>query len=654
MNADGECFICVCARSSPANLCTIDSVIVYTRSLVILLLCSGVFAQVTPTAVTDAASFTNRVAPGSLATIFGTNIATRNANASSVPLPFSLGGVEVTVDGIPAPLIFTGVTPFPQVNFQMPAAVQPGTANLVISVNGVPSDPLPVEIAASAPGIFTYDPTGGTFDPTLLQVVAQNPPDYNNSNINSPSNPAPAGSVVVVYMDGTGAVRTPVADGHAATGSNPARAASSATIGGVPADVQYLGLTPGDVGLAQANILIPGDLPSGDYPLVLNVGGLQSISATISVSGSGTLPDFLSEVALFNNFLVSQRTTIQFLNDTLYLCGSVRVRVFDVTTPADPTFIGEVGDAVLNSHEISCTADPDVANPFLVSVVGPENNPSLTVFDLSQDPQAPAPIADGVSLNGYTNVQRFAFDGDIGIANTNWIDASGGKHGDILAFDFSDPTQPVFISALATSANTRQLKPFLRAAPAPHAMYAVTGTASGHSIGGVGALDVIDTTDPQNLAVINEVEAPGTAILESFAVSGNILLAAGNTSDDGQYISPNVLFHGTLTLTTMDVTDSINPVVLATVDTGIPTSGSLRTIAFNKINGGGVFLVQYQYPLSDINGPNSLGVVDVRDPSNPAFYPQFTYFYYDGLGALNGYVFAATGYGLNIYQSIAQ
>jgi len=80
----------------------------------------------------------------------------------------------------------------------------------------------------------------------------------------------------------------------------------------------------------------------------------------------------------------------------------------------------------------------------------------------------------------------------------------------------------------------------------------------------------------------------------------------------------------------------------------------LRTIAFNLVNGGGVFLVQYQYPLSDINGPTSLGVVDVSDPTNPAFYPQFTYYYYDGLAASNGYVFAATGNGLNIYQSLPQ
>lgn len=637
-------------HDSASNMAYNQHVLLFSRVFLILLLSYGVFAQVTPTAVTDAASFTNRVAPGSLATIFGSNIATMNVNASTIPLPLSLGGVEVTVDGNQAPIIFTGVTPYTQVNFQMPSEVQPGTANLVITVNGVSSQPFQVNVTATAPGIFTYNPTGGTLDPTLLQAVIQNPPDYNNSNINSPSNPAPAGSVVVVYMDGTGAVQNPLADGKAATGTNPATAASSATIGGEAAAVQYLGLTPGDVGLAQANIQIPADLQSGDYPLVINVGGLESISAIISVSGNGTLPTFLSEVSLFDNFVVSERTNIQFLDETLYLCGSVRVRVFDLTTPAVPTFIGEYGDSVLNAHQISCTVNPAATNPYLVSVVGPESSPTLTVFDVSGgNLQTPTPIAQGVSVQGYTNLQKFAFDGNVGLVNSSWIDSTG-NHGDILAFDFTDPTQPAFISAMTTS----RLLPFIRISSTPHTLFAVAGTSQGQSTGGMGVLDVYDTTDPTNVKLIDEVAAPGTAILESFAVSGNIMVAVGNTSDAGQYVSPNVLFSGNLTITTMDVTDPVNPVALATVDTGIQTTGSLRTIAFNASNAGGVFLVQYQYPLSDINGPTSLAVVDARDPSNPVFYPQFTYYYYDGAGGLNGYVYAASGNGLNIYQSVVQ
>ena len=613
--------------------------------------CTCILAQKpSPTAITDAASFVNRVAPGSLATLFGTGIATKNVNASTIPLPFILGGVQITVDGFRAAIIFTGVDPYPQVNFQMPSEVQPGTANLVVTVNGVDSDPLPVTITSTAPGIFAYDPFGGTLDPTELQVVAQNPPQYNNSNINSPSNPAPAGSVVVAYMDGTGALRTPVEDGFAATGSDSARASASATIGGEPAGIQYIGLTPGNVGLAQANVVIPDDLPSGDYPLVLTVGGLVSTSAFISVSGQGTLPTFLEEVALFNDFAVSQRTTIQVNNGILYLCGREFVRVFDVTDPPNSTFLGAYGGPDLNGHEISCTLNDTVASPYLASVVGPESHPTATVFDVTSDPTTPTVIAEGVSLGGFTDIQRFAFDGEIGIANSNYIDANGVQQGDILAFDFSDPTDPQVISGLSTG----QLQSFIRISAASHVFYSVGGTATDGETGGVGALDVIDTTDLSNLEILSEVHAHGTAVLESFAVSGTTLLAAGNSSDAGEYFVPDIFFHGTLTLTTFDVSDPLNPVPLATLDTGIPSAGSLRTVRFNVANGGPVFLVQYQPPLSDVNGPTSLGVVDASDPTNPVFYPQFTYYYYDGLGIYNGYVFAATGNGMNIYKSVPQ
>jgi hypothetical protein len=171
-------------------------------------------------------------------------------------------------------------------------------------------------------------------------------------------------------------------------------------------------------------------------------------------------------------------------------------------------------------------------------------------------------------------------------------------------------------------------------------------------VGGTGALDVIDTTNPEALAIVTETLAPGSAILESFAVSGNTLLAAGNTSDIGTFVAPNVQFSGNLTLTTMDVSNPLNPGAITTVDTGIPSTGSLRTIDIS--NGGGIFLVQYQFPASDQNGPTTIAVVDARDPSQPVLYPQSTYYYFDGAAAGSGYVFAATGYGLNIYQAFVQ
>jgi uncharacterized protein (TIGR03437 family) len=58
---------------------------------------------------------------------------------------------------------------------------------------------------------------------------------------------------------------------------------SDATIGGRPATVQFLGLTPGFVGLAQANLIVPAGLENGEHAVTITIGGNRSNSPVISV-----------------------------------------------------------------------------------------------------------------------------------------------------------------------------------------------------------------------------------------------------------------------------------------------------------------------------------------------------------------------------------
>ena len=53
----------------------------------------------------SAASFGSLVAPGGIASVFGTNLASRTQSASA-PFPLTLGGTSVTMNGITAPVLF--------------------------------------------------------------------------------------------------------------------------------------------------------------------------------------------------------------------------------------------------------------------------------------------------------------------------------------------------------------------------------------------------------------------------------------------------------------------------------------------------------------------------------------------------------------------
>src|ERR1017187_2694756 len=100
--------------------------------------------------VVNAAGFQAPVAPGSVISIFGTNLANTTMPASLTPLPTTLGGVSAVVNGsLKVPLFYVSPT---QINAQLPYETPTGTATL--SVNG--SAPVSFTVTASAPGTIVY------------------------------------------------------------------------------------------------------------------------------------------------------------------------------------------------------------------------------------------------------------------------------------------------------------------------------------------------------------------------------------------------------------------------------------------------------------------------------------------------------------------
>ena len=98
------------------------------------------------------------IAIGSMSTVFGQNLAAQTATATSYPLPLSLGGATVTINGVPAPLFYASSG---QINFFVPYELTgQTTATIVISTAAGVAEVTGVPIVPESPGLFVEDAAG--------------------------------------------------------------------------------------------------------------------------------------------------------------------------------------------------------------------------------------------------------------------------------------------------------------------------------------------------------------------------------------------------------------------------------------------------------------------------------------------------------------
>jgi len=200
------------------------------------------------------------LSPGGFFSMFGTGLATQTLAATpGVAFPATLGGVGVTVNGAPAPLFVVSPT---LIHAIVPFAAAGTTATVIVTSNGVVSNSVEVPLAPTAPGIFTL-PQNGLGDGATLHA---------NFTVVNAASPARAGEVVLVFLDGLGALNPTVVDGVPAPSAEPlARTVTplQVTVDGQPCIVHFSGLAPFYAGLYQLNIQLPADLPPGTHSLAI-------------------------------------------------------------------------------------------------------------------------------------------------------------------------------------------------------------------------------------------------------------------------------------------------------------------------------------------------------------------------------------------------
>jgi len=240
----------------------------------------------TITQVGSAASYLGAaISPGEIITIFGTSLGPTPfvtlALDSSGKVATTLGGVQVLVAGFLAPMVFASNT---QVSAVVPYEVAQlhGSQPVVVRFLGQTSNAIGVQVAPTAPGIFTANASG-----TGPGAISNQ-----NYSANSPSNPAAKGSTVAIYMTGEGLTSPTLATGSVTTATLPPPQVTpppllpvAVLIDGQPAAIAYAGEAPGLVaGVMQVNVVIPAGARTGDLPLVVSVGGTSSQGrVTVSV-----------------------------------------------------------------------------------------------------------------------------------------------------------------------------------------------------------------------------------------------------------------------------------------------------------------------------------------------------------------------------------
>jgi uncharacterized protein (TIGR03437 family) len=217
---------------------------------------------------------TARIARAEVVSIYGPGIGPAAATVIA-PVngfyPTAFAGVQVTVNGMNAPLLYVSAN---QINAVLPMELPYGVAATARVTNGTSISPdYPVWLLFDAPQAF----------PTVLNQ---------DGTINPSSSPAKSGSIVTFYATGWQA-NYPLADGHVANSAQnicllniSCPVVQTNTIYPASGTVLYAGAAPGVVaGVSQLNIQI-GPIQPGSSPFQFNfyVAGPGNLTQTVWVA----------------------------------------------------------------------------------------------------------------------------------------------------------------------------------------------------------------------------------------------------------------------------------------------------------------------------------------------------------------------------------
>ena len=216
----------------------------------------GVFLS--PYGVVDAANLApapNPIVPGEFISLFGSGFVAAGVTSASVPFPTSLAGVQVLINGRPAPISFISPN---QINAIVPYQTTELYASVQVIASGKVSNIVTLYTRDANASVYTIPP-GGIGTAAVLHA------DY---SLVTEQNGAKPGETVLMFLTGLGATVPAVADGAAAP-SNPLSLVPEATgigvaVDGYDAEITFAGLAPSFAGLYQINFVVPQKVSRGE------------------------------------------------------------------------------------------------------------------------------------------------------------------------------------------------------------------------------------------------------------------------------------------------------------------------------------------------------------------------------------------------------
>jgi uncharacterized protein (TIGR03437 family) len=220
--------------------------------------------------VNSASNLSGAIAPQELVVVYGSGLGPAQLAGAQVDSASRLGnnlaGTQVLINNSPAALIYARAD---QVAAIVPKTVA-GQQNVGVQVKyqGQTTATFSVPVTDTAPGLYTMDQSGQG-QGAILNL---------DSSVNGPANPAPRGSIVMLWGTGQGLTNPDSPEDELASDPLPEPVSPvTVTIGGQKADVLYAGAAPGFAGLIQINVRVPSNIhPGKAVPVVVKIGSASS------------------------------------------------------------------------------------------------------------------------------------------------------------------------------------------------------------------------------------------------------------------------------------------------------------------------------------------------------------------------------------------